>query len=65
MPRQIDSKEEVEKLLPQAREIRLVRGKDDKVKFKVRTDDMLYTFKTTEDVAQSLTKGQKADVIEY
>ncbi len=65
MPRQIGSKDEFEKLLPQAREIRLVKGKDDQVKLKLRTDGMLYTFKTTEEEAQALVKGQKVEVVEY
>ena len=65
MPRQIATKEELEKFLPEAREIRLVKGKGDQVKLKLRTDEMLYTFKTTEEEAQTLIKGQKLEVIEY
>lgn len=64
MPRQINSKEELEKILPTATEIRLVKG-DDQVKLKLRTKTLLYTFKTTEDEAEALIKGQKAEIIEY
>jgi hypothetical protein len=81
MPREITTKDEVEKLLPEVREIRLVRGKmkkndegekdknkDDEtnpVKLKLRTERTLYTFKTTEEEAQALIKGQKIDVVEF
>jgi hypothetical protein len=78
MPRELASKEEVEKLLPEAQEIRLVRGKkkkvkndkdevegDQQVKMKLRTERTLYTFKTTEAEAQAIIKGQKIDVVEF
>ncbi len=64
MPRQINSKGEVEKILPTATEIRLVKRKD-QVKLKLRTKALLYTFKTTEDEAEALIKGQKAEVVEF
>ncbi|MDA4122666.1 MAG: hypothetical protein OK456_05730 [Thaumarchaeota archaeon] len=80
MPREIKSREEFEKLLPMATEIRVVRGKDDsdekegdskgaagtsQTKIKIRTGNRLYTFKTTDDDADSLVKGTKTPVVEY
>ncbi len=64
MPREITSREEMEKLLAGATKIRVVKGKD-KVKLKVRTNEMLYTFKTSEDDAEALIKGLKAEVVEF
>ncbi len=85
MPREIKTREEFEKLLPSATEIRVVKGrgrgpkgkadgsKDDEeaateappTKIKIRTGNQLYTFKTTEEDAQSLVKGTKTPVVEY
>ena len=64
MPREIRSKEEFEKLLESATEIRVVKD-GDSAKVKLRTNDLLYTFKTTEAEVESLTKGTKIPVVEY
>jgi hypothetical protein len=64
MARELKSKEEFEKLLPSAKEIRIVRA-DDGVKVKIRGNGYLYTLKTTEEEAEALIKGAKVDVIEY
>jgi len=64
MPREISSKDEMGKLLAQAKVIRIVRGKDG-VKLKARTAGVLYTFKTTEEEAEALVKGQKAEIVEF
>ncbi len=64
MPKQISTAEEFEKLLPDAREIRVVKSKDG-VKLKLRMEDALYTFKTTQEQADSLTKGVKTPIIDY
>ena len=64
MPREIKSKEEFQKLLPAAYEIRVSR-KGETAKVKLRTEDMLYTFKTTEAEVATLTKGTKTPVIEF
>jgi len=86
MPREIKTREEFEKLLPSATEIRVVKGRgsgpegkkadgskgDEEAgteapptKIKIRTGNQLYTFKTTEEDAQSLVKGTKTPVVEY
>ena len=64
MPRQIMSKEEFDKLLPSATEIRVVKD-GDKAKVKLRTKDQLYTYQTTSGDADSLTKGTKTPVVEF
>ena len=64
MPREITSKQEFEKLLPTATEIRVVRS-GGSAKIKIRTADQLYTFKATEADVEGLTKGTKIPVIEY
>lgn len=64
MPRELRTKEELQKLLDSAVEIRVSRHGDE-AKVKLRTSDMLYTFKTTSDVADSLVKGAKAPVVEF
>ena len=63
MPREIKDKDEFTKLLNKATEIRVVRSGDD-AKVKLRTDSVLYTFKTTSEEADSLTKGTKTPVQE-
>lgn len=63
MPREIKDKEEFEKLLDKATEIRIVRSGDD-AKVKLRTGTVLYTFKTTSEEADSLTKGTKTPIQE-
>ena len=64
MPREILSKEEFQKLLPSATEIRVVKN-GDSTKIKLRTGNRLYTYKTTEGEVEVLTKGTKAPVVEY
>ncbi len=63
MPRELKSKEEFEKLLESATEVRVSRHGDE-AKVKLRTRDFLYTFKTTSEDADSLVKGTKAPVVE-
>lgn len=63
MPKELKSKEEFEKLLESATEVRIVNHGDD-AKVKLRTKSALYTFKTTSEEAKSLVKGTKAPVIE-
>ncbi len=66
MPREIKSKEEFEKLLPSATEIRVVRsGEGEAAKIKLRTKNQLYTFATTEADVETYTKGTKTPVVEY
>ena len=48
MPLEIRSKEEAGKLIEKATEVRVVKGKGDSVKLKMRTPKALYTFKTTD-----------------
>ncbi|MDG6926171.1 MAG: hypothetical protein JRN09_06415 [Nitrososphaerota archaeon] len=64
MPREIRSKEEFQKLLPSATEIRVVRSGDN-AKVKLRTRDRLYTYRTTGADVEVLTKGTKAPVVEF
>ncbi|MGA2664657.1 MAG: hypothetical protein ABSF83_06920 [Nitrososphaerales archaeon] len=64
MPREIKTKEEFQKLLPSATEIRVVRN-GDSTKIKLRTANRLYTYKTAEGEVAALTKGTKTPVVEY
>lgn len=61
MPREISNKEDFTRLLELATEVRIVRSGDD-AKIKLRTRNTLYTFKTTSEDADSLTKGLKVPV---
>ena len=64
MPKELKSKEEFEKLLKNAAEVRVTRnGKDAKIK--LRTKEALYTFKTTSADVDSLIKGLKTPVVEF
>jgi hypothetical protein len=63
MPKEIRNKEQFEKLIESATEVRVVRDGDD-AKVKLRTKSALYTFKTTSKEADALVKGTKAPVIE-
>ena len=63
MPREIKTKEEFEKLLEAAVEIRVKRD-GEVAKVKLRTPSQLYTFKTSGDEANALTKDAKAEVVE-
>ena len=64
MPQELKSKEEFEKLLESATEIRVARS-GDQAKVKLRTAKALYTFKTTSEDADSLIKGTKTPVVEF
>ena len=63
MPKEIANKEDFTRLLTQATEVRVVRD-GDSAKVKLRTRNSLYTFKTTSEDADSLTKGVKVPVQE-
>jgi len=65
MPLQIRSKQEAENLIEKATEIRVVKGKGDDVKLKMRTPKALYTFVTTADEAAAMTKGLKTPIIVF
>jgi hypothetical protein len=60
----LSSKDEFQKLLASATEVRVSRHGDE-AKVKLRTKSGLYTFKTTSEEADSLTKGAKAPVVEF
>ena len=67
MPRELVSKEDFEKLLEFATEIRVVRHGDD-AKVKLRTKEALYTIKTTSEEADAIiksTKATKTPVVEF
>ncbi len=64
MPKEIKSKEQFEKLLESATEVRVSR-KGDEAKVKLRTKEALYTFKTTAEDADSMVKGAKVPVTEF
>lgn len=65
MPLEIRTKDEFSNLLEKATEVRVVKGKDDSAKVKLRTPKGLYTYKTTMSEAQNLTKGLKTPIIDY
>jgi hypothetical protein len=60
----LKSKEELTKLLEEATEVRVVKS-GDTAKVKLRTKAALYTFKTSSEDADAITKGLKIDVVEY
>lgn len=64
MPKEISSKEEFEKLVEHATEIRVARS-GDQAKVKLRTVEALYTFKTTSEEADALIKGSKTPILEF
>jgi hypothetical protein len=64
VPKEIKSKEQIEKLLDSATEIRIARHGDE-AKVKLRTREELYTFKTSNGDADELIKGTKTPVFEY
>ena len=64
MPRELKSKEEFEKLLVGATEVRVVKA-GDSAKVKLRTREALFTFKTTAEEADSMVKGIKVPVQEF
>ncbi len=64
MPREIANKDEFQRLLESASEVRVSR-RGDKAKLKLRTSEALFTFKTTGAEADALIKGIKTPVVEY
>ena len=64
VPREIRSKDELQKLLAAATEVRVVRHGDG-AKVKLRTKGVLYSFKTTSEDADAITKGVKTPVVEF
>ena len=64
VPRELKSKEDFEKLLESATEVRVSRRGDD-AKVKLRTKEALYTFRTTSEEADALVKGVKTPVVEF
>lgn len=63
MPKELKGKEEFEKVVQSATEVRVVRNGDD-AKIKLRTKTALYTYKTTSEEADSLVKSVKVPVVE-
>jgi hypothetical protein len=65
MPKELKTSEQFQKLLPSAVELRVVRKKEF-VKLKLRTSDVLYTYKTNEDEADDIIKDVKEiEVVDY
>ena len=64
VPKELRSKEEFQKLLESATEVRVARS-GEQAKVKLRTKTGLFTFKTTAEEADALVKGIKAPVIEF
>lgn len=65
MPKQVRSKEEAEALIEKATEIRVVKGRGDTAKVKMRTPKELYTYVTTSDEAAAMTKGLKTPIVDF
>jgi hypothetical protein len=63
LPKEIKTKAEFVKLIPDALEVRVVK-REELAKVKVKTAEGLYTFKTTPDEADEIVKGVKVDVVE-
>lgn len=63
MPREIKTKEELQKLLLKATEVRVLRA-DDSAKVKLRTSERLYTLKVSAEDVDALLKGLKIPVVE-
>jgi hypothetical protein len=63
MPREI-TRDQFEKLLPEATAIKVIR-EGDSAKVKLRTPSLLYTLKTTSEEADALIKGSKLPIEEY
>lgn len=64
MPAEIKSREEFMKLLPLAKECRVVRRKN-YVKLKLRLSRRLYTYKTNKEEADELLKSVKCRIVEF
>lgn len=52
-------------MIEKATEIRVVKGKGDSVKLKLRMPKALYTYVTTADEAAALTKGLKTPILDF
>ncbi len=63
MPHEVSTKQDFQKLIPSATEVRVVRDGDN-AKLKLRTKHGLITFKTSGEEADTLIKGLKIPVIE-
>ena len=64
MPKELKSRDEFQKLLDSATEVRVTR-RGDAAKIKLRTKEFLYTFRTTSEDADALAKGLKTPVVEF
>jgi hypothetical protein len=64
MPKELKSKDEFQKLLGSATEVRVHRD-GEQAKLKLRTREALYTFKTSSEEADTLVKGIKTPVVEF
>jgi hypothetical protein len=64
VPKELKSKDEFQKLLGLATEVRVSRHGED-AKIKLRTKEALYTFKTTTAEANLLIKGLKTPLVEF
>jgi hypothetical protein len=64
VPKELKDKEEFQKLLESATEVRVARD-GEQAKVKLRTKTGLFTFKTTSEDADALIKGIKAPVVEF
>ena len=64
MPKELKSKEEFDKLLESATEVRVSRL-GDSAKVKLRTKGFLYTFKTSSEDADAIVKGTKTPIVEF
>lgn len=64
MAKQVNSADEFKKLIPSASLLKVVRM-DGKVKLKLRTKKVLYTYIASKDEADALIKDSKLEVEEY
>ncbi len=64
MPRQISDAEEFRRLADSATLCKVVK-RDDRVKLKLRTPKILYTYITDETEAEELLKGLKIETVEF
>ncbi|MFQ6135468.1 MAG: hypothetical protein ACE5KU_06635 [Nitrososphaerales archaeon] len=64
MPRQISDAEEFKRLADSAALCKVVK-RGDRVKIKLRTSKILYTYITDETEAEELLKGLKIEAVEF
>ncbi len=64
MPHELKSREEFDRLLPAALEVRVSRS-GDSAKVKLSMKSGLYTLKTTSEEADAIVKNLKTPVVEY